>query len=176
MRTRFNETEYVPEKGRAWLPALFCNIIGIAIPVLVIAFMIPLALPQIRGQRTYNIETGSMEPKVPVGSMIIVEDCDPGDLVEGDIIAFSAGETVVAHRVVSNNVLEGKLETKGDANEEKDLEPVDYDQVSGIVSKIMPGAGLAMNFATSTGGRVCLMGMILCGVLFNVLGGRLRKL
>ena len=176
MKTRFNETEYVPEKGRAWLPALFCNIIGIAIPVLVIAFMVPLALPQIRGQLTYNIETGSMEPEIPVGSMIIVEACDPGDLAEGDIIAFSAGESVVAHRIVSNNVIEGRIETKGDANEEKDFEPVEYSQVIGVVSKVMPGAGLAMNFATSAGGRGCLMGMILCGVLFNVLAGRLRKL
>ena len=175
-RTRFTETEYVPEKGRAWLPALFCNIIGVAIPILVIAFMVPLALPQIRGQLTYNIETGSMEPEVPVGSMIIVESCDPGDLAEGDIIAYSAGESVIAHRVVSNNVLEGQLETKGDANEEKDLEPVDYAQVIGKVSKVMPGAGLAMTFATSFGGRMCLVGMILIGVLFNVLAGRLRKL
>ena len=31
-------------------------------------------------------------------------------------------------------------------------------------------------FATSFGGRMCLVGMILIGVLFNVLAGRLRKL
>lgn len=46
------------------------------------------AVPKIMGYQTYDVLTGSMEPELPVGSLILVETVDPALLVEGDIITF----------------------------------------------------------------------------------------
>ena len=77
--------------------AAFCNIIGIVILVVVIAACVPIAAPRFMGYQSYNIMSGSMEPDIPVGSLVYVKPIAPEDIVEGDVIAFSSNDSVVVH-------------------------------------------------------------------------------
>jgi len=107
-------------KGGKLIPAL-CNIVGTLILLSVIATCIPVTVPQLMGYGVYNIVSGSMEPEIPIGSAIYVQSAAPESIQEGDVIAFQSGESVVAHRVVRNQTVEGTFKTKGDANAEEDM-------------------------------------------------------
>lgn len=78
------------------------------------------------------VASGSMEPKLRVGSLCIIERKYPIEKIKvGDIIAFSLDEnTWVTHRVVQIST-EGDFLTKGDANETVDLGWVSKNQYKG---------------------------------------------
>ena len=115
------------------LPAL-CNIFGILILLSVIFLYLPVTVAKLRGNEVYNVVSGSMAPEIPVGSIIYVEPAAPETIAEEEVIAFYSGSTVIAHRVVKNRAGEGEFITKGDANEENDMNPVKYAELVGRVS------------------------------------------
>ncbi len=163
------------KKGEDNIPALLCNTIGLLLILAVFAVLAAAFLPQLLGVQTYTIATGSMEPEVPVGSLVVVEPAVTTEIAPDEIVAFSGGSSVITHRVVKNSVVEGQLITKGDANEEADMTPVSYDAVIGVVTHVYPKVGGLLQTALTPAGRICLFGILLCGVLFWVLGGRLQK-
>lgn len=75
---------------------------------------------------------------MPQGSLAIAF---PSDTLEADdIILFTSGNQLVSHRV-SRIDEEGKVWTKGDANENNDLAPVTKEQIQGKVAFFIPGVG-----------------------------------
>ena len=123
---------------------LLCNTAGTVILVLLILACLPLTLPRLAGYSLYTVISGSMEPGIPVGSLVFVADADPALIEEGDVIAFYGAvdsAAVVTHRVVGNSPAMGEFITKGDANEERDVNPVSYDEFIGKVEHVIPGAG-----------------------------------
>lgn len=150
--------------------------IGIVIIALTLVLALFMAAPTLLGWQQMNVLTGSMEPEIPIGSLVYVAPAEPEELAEGDVITFSQfrGDTVT-HRVVRNRTVEGLLTTKGDANAEEDVEPVPYDRVIGKVVFTLPGAGDVLGYASSDLGKVYLLAFGACGVMFVILGGRLRK-
>ena len=125
------------KKGGMFIPAL-CNVIGTLILIAVIATSIPLAVPALLGYETYNVTSGSMEPTLPVGSVIYVKPVEPETVQEGDIIAFYVDAVVVTHRVVENRFVEGEFVTKGDANEMEDFSNAHYRDLVGVVKYHFP--------------------------------------
>lgn len=98
------------------------------------------------------------------GSTVFV-DVVPPDKVderveEGDVITFSTdvGETTTTHRVIEKRVNSQSntfvLMTKGDANEERDNEPVTKEEVIGVVQFSIPFLGYGVAFANSKAGIV----------------------
>nr|WP_253904710.1 signal peptidase I [Adlercreutzia sp. ZJ473] len=160
-------------RGRR-IAAAACNCAGILILVSVIALLLPAVLPRTVGVQVMRIESGSMEPTIPVGSAVFVAAGDPADAVAGDVIAFAHEDSTVVHRVTSNNVVEGALETKGDANADVDLERVPYANYQGLMVLSVPALGDILAVLTTTVGKVYLLAFAVCGVLFNVLAARLR--
>lgn len=161
------------KKGGKLIPAL-CNIIGTLILIAVIGISIPLALPRILGYEVYYVESGSMEPTLSVGSVVYVEYANPREVETDDIVAFHYDGAVVTHRVVQNQYFSEELITKGDANETQDINPVSYDQLIGRVKYHIPHIGPIMIVAASDIGKVYLMVLAFCGVMFNILAGRMR--
>ena len=161
-------------KGGRLIPAL-CNILGTLILLSVILSCLPPAMARIRGDQIYNVVSGSMEPGIPVGSAIYVQAVEPEAVEEGDVIAFCSGTSVIAHRVVRNQTVEGEFTTKGDANEQEDMNPVRYGELIGRVSCHYPVLGLLLEAYTSTLGKVYLICFAACGAMLNMLAGRLRN-
>ena len=81
----------------------------------------------------------------------------------------------MTHRVVRNRTIEGDLVTKGDANAEEDMDPVPYDRVIGKVILTVPQAGDVLGYISSDVGKVYMLAFGACGLMFVILGGRMRK-
>lgn len=156
-----------------YVPA-FCSLIGTLMILVVIAAAIPLTIPNFMGYDVYNVVSGSMEPTIPVGSIIYVKEIDPAEIETGDIIAFHSGDSVIMHRVTENKVVEGSFVTKGDANNGEDMNDVPYEDLIGIVVRHIPILGQLLILFGSTFGRICMVCFAACGALLNILGGRFR--
>lgn len=152
-----------------------CSLLGALILLVVIASCLPLTLPRLLGYGIYEVVSGSMEPEIPVGSVIYVKAAAPGDIAEQDVIAFQSGESVVTHRVVQNRTVEGAFVTKGDANAAEDLRTVPYDALVGRVAYHFPGVGRLMAVYTSSVGKVYAILTAACGAMLNMLAGCLRR-
>ena len=118
------------KKGGNFLPAL-CNILGVGILIFCILIALPLSVPKFLGYDAYQIVSGSMEPAIPVQSVIYVKQTEGADVQVGDVIAFYSGSSVVAHRVEENDITNGKFVTKGDANPVSDSVPVRGERIAG---------------------------------------------
>lgn len=75
--------------------------------------------------RIIPVKSGSMEPTLGIGSIVIAQPAKVEDVKEGDIIIFAApieGSPVTVHRVVDVTEQDGKrlFETKGDRNNAPD--------------------------------------------------------
>lgn len=163
------------KKGRSPLGWVLTGI-GMLIILATLVLALLLAVPGFLGWQQMTVLTGSMEPEIPVGSMVYVESVEPEALVEGDVITFDDGEgKTVTHRVVRNRTIEGTIVTKGDANAEEDVEPIPYDNVIGKVTLTVPAAGDVLGYAASELGRIYVLAFGACGVMFVILGGRMRK-
>lgn len=171
-----NTSSPTPKKslGRRILPAL-CSITGLVLLLSVIALLIPSVLPKFTDYEVYTVISGSMEPVIPVGSMVITEPTEPEYLEERDIIAYSSNGTVVIHRVKNNYPFEGKLVTKGDANEQEDIEPVIYANVLGKVIYHFRYLGDIEAYLTTTAGKIYALLVIACGIMFEILAAQLRR-
>ena len=74
-------------KSRKLLPGL-CSMLGTLLILAVIAAFLPLTVPRLLGYEVYEVISGSMEPEIPVGSVIYVKAAEPEMISGGDIIAF----------------------------------------------------------------------------------------
>lgn len=78
----------------------------------------------IGGYMMFRVVTGSMEPTIPTGALLLTKQIDIGQIKLGDIICFRTQEAaiwgeIVTHRVVELMELENGevlLRTQGDAN------------------------------------------------------------
>lgn len=154
------------------------NVFGVIL--MIVPFVIALAMfvPQIAGYQEYTVVTESMEPEIPVGSLVLVKGTDPETLEKGDVVSYERVRdpgTIITHRVIENTPDTRELTTKGDANEVNDLEPVPYDNVVGKVALTIPKIGkLAARFSTLAG-KVLLGALLVVGYLLTVLAGRMRE-
>lgn len=161
------------KKGGNLIPAL-CNLFGILILLAAIAACLPLTVPKLMGYEIYNVISGSMEPEIPVGSVIYVAAAAPEEISGDDIIAFWSGDSVVTHRVMENRLVEGEFVTKGDANEAEDMNTVPYENLIGRVTYHIPMLGDLMVIVTGTVGKIYVLCFAACGVMLNMLASRLR--
>lgn len=154
-----------------------CNVIGIGMIIAMIALYSLLVLPGIFGYQMYNVITGSMEPSIPVGSLIYVSVMEPEGIKEKDVIAFYSSVedgSIITHRVVMNNVVSGTFNTKGDANDGEDPTPVDYDNFIGKVELTIPRMGKVLTVMSSLYGKIAGVCIILAGALLSIIGTRQR--
>ena len=151
---------------------------GISLMILVIAACLCLIMPRVAGYEGYVVVSGSMEPTIPVGSIIYSKKTDPELLQTGDIIVFineTRGTTPITHRVVTNDPSTGTITTKGDANEHEDINPVTYDRVIGKVSSHVPRIGFTVAMFTTVLGKIIAVLLLLEGWLLNEIGKRLKQ-
>ncbi len=114
---------------------------------------------------SHAVLSGSMEPTISAGDMVVVRDVPPDAIAEGDVITFTNGGERITHRVVEvrSEGSERRFVTKGDANEDRDAEPVSAGQVEGRVWFHLPLLGHLALFAGSRLGTVALV--VVPGVL-----------
>ena len=115
-----------------------------------VAVLLPLAVLMstvlLLGWNLQVIETASMAPRFPAGSLAVVEPIDASDVRAGMTIVFedpSGRGRLVAHRAVKRLPGDGSpvWQTKGDANAEPDAYPVHAPAIRGRVRWAIPHLG-----------------------------------
>lgn len=138
-RTSGGQRTVLPKVARA-LTWLLLTVVGIVAVLVVI-------IPALIGAQRYTILGSSMEPAIPLGSLVVVKPTEIEDVSPGAVITFQleSGESAVAtHRVVGVGVQgdgAALLVTQGDANDSADLEPVRAEQLRGEVLYSLPVIG-----------------------------------
>lgn len=133
------------------------TIISNLILLLAVTAALILFVPRALGLENYAVLSSSMEPTLPVGSVIYTRPVALiEDIKEGDIISFQAASVLVAHRVVTVDRDAGTLITKGDANKVIDAAPIDFRDVTGKVSRYIPYLGYILVFLDTSAGRITL--------------------
>lgn len=100
-----------------------------------------------------TVMSGSMEPTIPAGSLVIVKKAPLETIVNGDIITFPQGASLVTHRVI--NVAADSVMTQGDNNNTADAEPVTA--VLGKVVMHIPKIGYWLLIGQTKKGIVALI-------------------
>ena len=167
------ENRKAGRKGR--IAAFFCSLFGTLILLSVVACGLSMTLPHFLGYELFHVVSGSMEPEIPVGSVAYIQPVPPETVQEGNVIAFESEGSVIIHRVVKNKIVEGLFTTKGDANEGEDMKEIPYDQLIGVVVLHIPYLGQMMVIFSSSIGKIYILAYAACGVLLNILAGRLRN-
>lgn len=121
-------------------------LVALAMALLVLTAFSDSGRPRIFGLEMFVVTSGSMQPSIDPGDVVMV-DVARGRFGVGDVITFrphDESSLFITHRVVE--VLGGdrsntEYVTKGDANPNRDLEPVSANQVVGSVSAVLPVVG-----------------------------------
>ena len=178
---RHTETDTGRKKHKRKLTPLgrLLDVTGTVILVATILLCLALAAPRLAGIYSYVVVSGSMEPAIPVGSMVYSRPVDPATLQPGDIIVFYGSNqdasVPVTHRVVENHTETGEIITKGDANANADMQPAAYINIAGKVVAHIPKLGLPASLLATLTGKIALAMLIISGYLLTEIGGRLRK-
>lgn len=156
----------------------------LALLIIVVPFVV-YAVPQVVGaEQSYVVLSGSMEPAMSPGDVIIVNSVNAAAIQEGEVITFAGGEgeKPTTHRV--HEVVEQDsgvaFRTKGDANEDPDSQLVTPGQVEGTVLSVagyllvIPYIGHVIQFMQTTTGFVALfavpMALLILSELWNIVG------
>lgn len=112
------------------------------ISLIIQSILKPNKTPSFLGIKTYVIISGSMEPNINIGDIVITKDKE--ELQVGDIISYRKGHSVITHRISQvnyNENVEKIYKTKGDNNNTEDSEEISTADIEGKVVKVIPKLG-----------------------------------
>jgi len=117
-----------------------------AVLVLVVLLLIFTAFNPVKAFQVFRVMSGSMEPKIKVGSVVFVQRVNPEILKESDIITYTSLENSdisVTHRLIAIEEKEGQtvFKTRGDANNSDDITETLPGQIKGKVVFSLPFLG-----------------------------------
>ncbi len=110
------------------------------------------------GYHAFGVLTGSMEPMIPVDSLLLVRHKPADTLQTGDVITFeqpAGSDQLVTHRIVANE--NGSFRTQGDANPEPDPWLVTDEQIHGKVVWGISQLGAVLRLLNSPSGLILLI-------------------
>ncbi|MFA6423545.1 MAG: signal peptidase I [Patescibacteria group bacterium] len=112
------------------------------------------------GIRLYSVQSGSMEPTIKTGSMVIAQSMNTYQI--GDIITYYDREDTkktITHRIIQKTENKGitQIITKGDANNTADSIPVTPNLVVGKVVLTISFLGYLVGTAKTTIGFIILI-------------------
>ncbi|MCL2695832.1 MAG: signal peptidase I [Clostridiales bacterium] len=157
---------------------LLAPILAMNLTIVIKSYTNPDRVPDFFGVKPFVVVTGSMEPAIFGGDLVVTKTVDPAALNVKDIIAFKDGTAVITHRIMELTEVGGEpaFITQGDANASPDEKPVLYSQVEGIfVFRVARLGHLAMFMQTPVG-MIVFVGIPLCGfILYDIIRRRLSE-
>ncbi len=101
-------------------------------------------IPSVFGYSIYRVVSGSMEPEIHVGDILLSRAADASEVSVGDVIAFDGGKQypglLVTHKVIKAPYDDNgqiMLQTKGVANNYED-DPIPAESVKSIIVCKLP--------------------------------------
>lgn len=122
----------------------------VAFIILVALLLIVSVLPIPGNYKVLTVISGSMDPAIKMGSVVIVKPMD--DYKIGEVITFgpwSKTKAPTTHRILDIKVVNGEpvYITKGDANNAPDSREIQKKDIVGRVLFDVPFAGYAVEFS-----------------------------
>ncbi|WP_345751538.1 signal peptidase I [Microbacterium rhizophilus] len=149
--------------------------VGAALLVLVVAILV---IPRLAGGTSLTILTGSMEPNLRPGDVVVTRGIDEADVCAGvaigDIITYLPrpdDPALITHRVIGKTIgtyedgTDCRLITQGDANSAPD-EPVSPAQVRGVFLYGVPQLGWLRNWVADNQIAVIIGALVGLGALW----------
>jgi signal peptidase len=122
--------------------------------VFIFGFFLFLTSYNIAGVRSFIVKSGSMEPAISTGSIVVTQSIHPSYLKQGDVITFirpTEERDFITHRVLGiatrNDYI--SITTKGDKNNVADSWQVGGGNVIGKVYFSIPWLGYVLSFVQS---------------------------
>ena len=140
--------------------------------ILAVAAAIILSKSGYGGFRLYVVESGSMTPKIGVGSVVLVKKAS--DYRKNDVVTFAQSgrkNVAVTHRIVGieTDSTGAIYTTKGDHNEDPDAEKVLQKDVIGKVILSLPLFGYFVGFSKTIHGFYLLVVVPACIIIIGEL-------
>lgn len=168
--------------GRKKVSSIISGIVGIVlciifVPIIIINLILIIGsyknqeeIPGVLGYKPVIVLSGSMEPAIHTGDLILLHKADISQLKEGDVICYLVSGKAITHRIVEIKGEEnGQVSyiTQGDANNAADQQPVTEDHIQGIWEGVrIGGLGDFVMFMQSTTGMILF---IICPLLLFIL-------
>ena len=134
---------------------------------LVIALAVVSFVPRAFGYMPFAVLSGSMEPDLPVGSMVFVRQVEPTDITVGDNATFYRSDgAVVTHQVYEVDPVAQTISTQGIANKNADgtimhdAEQTPFSRVIGVVSFCVPYLGFVNAYCTTMPGLLVVVAVL----------------
>ena len=145
-----------------------CNFLSTIILVVLLAAAAVILVPMLLGYKEMAVLSGSMEPTIPVGSLVYVKPVEASELEVGDVCTYylSDGETFVTHRVMSIDPDAQTLVTQGDANDTPDGD-IQFSQVYGRADFHLPYLGIVIQNIRTPVGIMSICGVVMLVILLN---------
>jgi len=129
-------------------------------------------LPKFLGFSPLVVLSGSMEPAMYPGDVVIIREQAADKYRPGDVVTYLTGGNAFTHRIVSEE--NGVFTLKGDNNNTAD-EFLTADRFEGKVILRIPKIGLAIVFLKKPQGMVLVGALLVLGVYGGDLYRRTRK-
>jgi signal peptidase len=147
--------------------AIFRRMLDLALLALILivltALVVARLIPAVTGGPTFVVGGGSMEPTIPLGSVVVDTPVKAADLAVGDVVSIKVGaaQAVFTHRITRLVPRDGALwiQTKGDANDTEDPSIVPAATVLGRVSVTIPALGYVVQLMATMAGVAFLMSL-----------------
>lgn len=130
-----------------------------------ILLVLLLLVPKLFGWQEYIVRSGSMEPSIKKGSIVYLDNVEFEEIEKDDIIGYQSGVNLVVHRVISIDISNQQLQTKGDANSDLDDYSVHSTLVVGKMLFSLPLFGYLIYFFKTIPGFIVLVFLILVIVI-----------
>lgn len=136
------DKEKKPSKWLQTYKLIRNTILGIIIAILAVFIVLVMitrisgGTPTVFGYSMFRVSSGSMQPALEVGDVIITKEFDPMTVKKEDIVTYKSESGSMSGRLVTHRVIRGPYKnkgkfyiiTKGDANTSED-DPVRLDQI-----------------------------------------------
>ncbi len=101
---------------------------------------------RLAGYSAYVVTSGSMEPAIAVGSLVVAQGVRPEDVRVHDVVTYALRDRLVTHRVREIVARDGHVAfvTRGDANDVVDPWLAEPDRDVGRVRVAVPLAGFVV--------------------------------
>jgi signal peptidase len=136
------------------------NILGTILVILLVAIAVFVFLSPRLGWRIDTVLSGSMEPHLQVGGVVVTQPADIASISKGDIITFRSplNGKLTSHRVTDIVDAESRgFRVKGDANEDADPFTITAEQLVGRVFLHIPYFGYVTSFLKTSLGLILTM-------------------
>lgn len=147
-----------------------CNVLNVILLIVLVVVAGLLVIPNLIGYKSFAVISGSMEPNIPVGSIVYAKEADFNELEVGDVISYRlSGDTMVTHRIQEINTDDSTVITKGDANNSADPNPIASSNIVGKVAWSVPLIGYISIYAKTPLGIAAICGVVALIIILNYL-------